>query len=111
MRTVALESARSFPIVGITGPRQSGKTTLAQQCFADKTYINLEDPSERAQVSLDPKSVLHSLGQAGAIFDEVHHVPELLSYLQVRLINGKLMGSLSLLAVITLPYLNRSLSH
>jgi predicted AAA+ superfamily ATPase len=77
------ELARSFPIIGITGPRQSGKTTLAQSYFPNKTYLNLEDPSLRSELKNDPKGALASLSTEGAIFDEIQHMPELLSYLQV----------------------------
>lgn len=84
--------AQGFPIVCITGPRQSGKTTMAQQHFADKPYFNLEDPSQRARLEEDPKAIIQSLGTKGAIFDEVQHVPELLSYLQVEVDKQKIPG-------------------
>lgn len=47
--------ARSFPVITITGPRQSGKTTLARALFADKPYVSLEDPIERAFAEEDPR--------------------------------------------------------
>ena len=73
--------AQSFPIVGITGPRQSGKTTLAQTCFPKKPYISLEDPDQQYKIRKDPRGFLaHYID--GAIFDEIQHIPELLSYLQ-----------------------------
>ncbi len=75
--------AQSFPIICITGPRQSGKTTLIRHCFQDKKYFNLEDPDQRAEIMADPKGILSSVGDRGAIFDEVQHFPDLLSYLQV----------------------------
>lgn len=77
------ELSNSFPIIGITGPRQSGKTTLARHFFPNKTYMNLEDPSLRLQLQSDPKGMLAALSKDGAIFDEIQYVPELLSYLQV----------------------------
>lgn len=84
--------ANSFPIVCITGPRQSGKTTLARQHFSQKKYINLEDPDQREQVIHDPKGTLTSLGKEGAIFDEIQHFPELLSYLQALTDELKIRG-------------------
>lgn len=86
------ELAHSFPIVGITGPRQSGKTTLAQQHFPNKTCFNLEDPSLRARIENDPKGIITSLGEQGAIFDEVQRFPELLSYLQVETDKQQIKG-------------------
>lgn len=72
-----------YPIVTITGPRQSGKTTLARSAFPDKSYANLERPDVRLFAQEDP---LGFLGQFpdGAVLDEVQRVPELLSYLQVQ---------------------------
>lgn len=75
-----------------TGPRQSGKTTLACQHFSQKKYINLEDPDQREQVINDPKGTLTSLGKEGAIFDEIQHFPKLLSYLQALTDELKIRG-------------------
>lgn len=61
--------ADSFPIVAVTGPRQSGKTTLTRAIFADKPYVRLEDPAERAFAQEDPRGFLARFS-AGAIFDE-----------------------------------------
>jgi uncharacterized protein len=84
--------AETFPIVCITGPRQSGKTTLTQQHFPNKPYFNLEDPSQRMQIMNDPKGLITSLGRDGAIFDETQHFPDLLSYLQVESDLQKIKG-------------------
>jgi predicted AAA+ superfamily ATPase len=73
--------ATLFPIVGITGPRQSGKTTLAKSLFSHLPYISLENLDTRLQAENDPRAFLENY-QNGAIFDEVQHVPQLLSYLQ-----------------------------
>lgn len=73
--------AASFPIVAITGPRQSGKTTLSRAIFAGKPYVSLEDPAERAFALEDPKGFLARFSQ-GAIFDEAQRWPDLFSYLQ-----------------------------
>ena len=73
--------ARGFPIVAVTGPRQSGKTTLVRRVFADKPYVSLEDPAERAFALEDPRGFLARFA-AGAIFDEAQRWPELFSWLQ-----------------------------
>ncbi len=71
-----------YPFVTVTGPRQSGKTTLCRSAFPDLEYANLEAPDQRDFAESDPRALLSQLGE-GAIIDEVQHVPELLSYLQV----------------------------
>ena len=73
--------AKTFPIVGVTGPRQSGKTTIVKDLFRDKPYITLEDPDERAFATEDPRGFLKRF-EGGAIFDEVQRCPNLFSYLQ-----------------------------
>nr|CAA6830038.1 MAG: conserved hypothetical protein [uncultured Thiotrichaceae bacterium] len=73
--------ATSFPIITVTGPRQSGKTTLVRDLFSDKPYVTLEDPSERLFAEEDPKGFLARF-EKGAIFDEAQRWPDLFSYLQ-----------------------------
>lgn len=68
-------------MITITGPRQSGKTTLCKSLFPDYHYINLEDVATRQQIKADVKSFLDRYDTV--IIDEVHHYPELLSYVQV----------------------------
>jgi predicted AAA+ superfamily ATPase len=72
--------ARGFPIVAITGPRQSGKTTLARQAFGALPYVNLEDLDTRELALSDPRRFLGRYDD-GAIFDEVQRAPALMSYL------------------------------
>ena len=72
---------RGFPIVTITGPRQSGKTTLAKAIFINKPYVSLEDPDTRLFAREDPRSFLERFSD-GAVFDEIQRCPEILSYLQ-----------------------------
>ncbi|MCY4653213.1 MAG: ATP-binding protein [Dehalococcoidia bacterium] len=73
---------RQYPFVTVTGPRQSGKTTLCRAAFPDLNYVNLEAPDQRDFAESDPRGFLAQLRE-GAIIDEVQHVPSLLSYLQV----------------------------
>ncbi len=73
--------ARGFPVLAITGPRQSGKTTLARAAFPDKPYVSLENPDEREFAERDPKRFLARFPE-GAILDEVQRCPALLSWLQ-----------------------------
>jgi predicted AAA+ superfamily ATPase len=68
-------------VVTVTGPRQSGKTTLCRAVFPDKPYVSLEAPDVRDYARTDPRGFLGD-HRAGAILDEIQRVPELLSYLQ-----------------------------
>jgi predicted AAA+ superfamily ATPase len=76
-----LDCAREYPVVTVFGPRQSGKTTLAQMTFPNKPYRSLEDPDMRRMAGEDPRGFFESIPD-GAIIDEVQRLPELLSYLQ-----------------------------
>jgi len=78
-----LRLAAGFPIVAITGPRQSGKTTLTRMAFPDKEYLSLEDPDIRSLAEQDPRGFLSRLPD-GAILDEVQRAPQLFSYLQTH---------------------------
>ena len=78
------EALRSYPVVTVTGPRQSGKTTLAKSIAPNKPYYNLEQPNTRELIKDDPIGVLNACPD-GAIFDEVQYAPELLSYIQVKI--------------------------
>jgi len=73
--------AEGYPIVAITGPRQSGKTTLARHAFPDKPYASLEDPDLREAAESDPRGFLARFPD-GAILDEAQRCPTLFSYLQ-----------------------------
>jgi hypothetical protein len=69
-------------VVVLTGPRQSGKTTLVRTVFADKPYANLEAPDVRERALADPRGFLNGLPEGG-VLDEVQRAPELLSYIQI----------------------------
>ncbi len=73
--------ARQYPVVTLTGPRQSGKTTLARMVFPGKPYVTLEDPDVRRFALEDPRGFFAGYPD-GAIFDEIQRAPELTSYLQ-----------------------------
>jgi hypothetical protein len=73
--------ARRFPVVTVTGPRQSGKTTLCRATFPRKRYVSLEAVDAREHARDDPRGFLDGL-RDGAILDEVQRAPDLLSYLQ-----------------------------
>ncbi|MDE0538725.1 MAG: DUF4143 domain-containing protein [Rhodospirillales bacterium] len=75
------EAARTWPSITLTGPRQSGKTTLCRALFPQHRYETLEAPDVRAFATEDPRAFLAQFPQ-GAILDEVQRAPELLSYLQ-----------------------------
>ena len=76
-----LQAAKKMPIVAVTGPRQSGKSTLVRQAFPEYTYVNLEKPTDRRFAIEDPNGFLEKYHNK-VIIDEVQYVPELPSYLQ-----------------------------
>ncbi len=76
-----LQAARQFPAVTLTGPRQSGKSTLCEALFPDLAYANLEAPDVRAFATADPRAFLAQFPH-GAIVDEIQRAPNLPSYLQ-----------------------------
>ena len=76
-----LRLAKQYPVVTITGPRQSGKTTLSQAAFPHKRYISLENLDSRRMAVKDPLQFLSDLPD-GAILDEIQRAPDLLSYIQ-----------------------------
>jgi predicted AAA+ superfamily ATPase len=80
--TKASQLLEKFPIIAITGPRQSGKTTFSKQLRPEYSYVNLEDITNREFAKNDPKGFLNTY-KNGAIIDEIQYVPELFSYLQV----------------------------
>ncbi|MCF8296169.1 MAG: ATP-binding protein [Saprospiraceae bacterium] len=78
---IALKLFDLYPILSITGPRQSGKTTLIRNLFKGLKYVSLEDPDVRELAIKDPRGFLSNYSQ-GAIFDEIQQAPDLFSYLQ-----------------------------
>ena len=86
-----LEKAQYYPIVALTGPRQSGKSTLAKALFPNKIYCSLEDIDTRQFALEDPRGFLAQFPD-GAILDEVQHCPNLFSYLQTLVDAQKKQG-------------------
>jgi len=78
---VIISAAKQFPVITITGPRQSGKTTLVRNVFKDKPYINLELPDVSERIQQDPISFFNKY-KDGVIIDEIQRMPELMRYIQ-----------------------------
>ena len=78
-----LRWTKAYPILVVTGPRQSGKTTLVRATYPDLPYVSLEDLDERERATTDPRSFLGRF-PGGGIIDEVQRAPDLFSYLQTR---------------------------
>ncbi len=85
------EVFRSFPVIAIVGPRQSGKTTLCRNFFADRPYVSFENPDHKERFDADPRGFLANYVE-GAIFDEAQQCPELFSYLQEIVDTDSRMG-------------------
>jgi len=75
--------AAGYPVLSVTGPRQSGKTTLVRATFPEKPYVSLEDPDQLESATADPRGFL-GLYPDGAILDEAQRCPFLFSYLQTK---------------------------
>ncbi len=85
------ESCSYYPILSVTGPRQSGKTTLLRNTFPHYIYVNFEEPDTRRFFEEDPQGFL-KLHDRYVIFDEAQRVPELFSYLQVKTDADRVLG-------------------
>ena len=81
LETYLLRDARHYPVLTLTGPRQTGKTTLARATFPSHRYVSLEQVDQRQFAREDPKGFL-ALFPGPVIIDEAQHVPDLLSYIQ-----------------------------
>lgn len=80
-----------FPVVSVTGPRQSGKTTLLRELFPDYRYVSLENPDLQDFALEDPRRFLDTYDQQ-VIFDEVQRVPHLFNYLQGKVDEDRITG-------------------
>jgi uncharacterized protein len=81
---VLCDAAGHFPALALTGPRQSGKSTLLKHCFSDHTVISFDDPLNRARAVEDPR-LLIATNKGRLILDEMQYVPELMSYLKIAI--------------------------
>jgi predicted AAA+ superfamily ATPase len=72
--------SKAFPVIAITGARQTGKTTFLKYFFTGYKYYNLETPSTLAEIEADPKAFVHQ--QSHIIIDEIQRFPALFSYIQ-----------------------------
>ncbi len=77
-----LNISKKFPVISVTGPRQSGKTTLIRKVFSSYDYISLENLDNRNFAKNDPNNFIKQFTEKGIILDEVQRVPEFFSYLQ-----------------------------
>ena len=80
-----------YPVIAITGPRQSGKTTMLKSVFPDYEYVSLENPDNRNFAENDPNGFLNRYSKK-IILDEVQRVPTLFSYIQTRVDESGEMG-------------------
>ena len=83
-----LNAFKFYPVLAITGARQVGKTTLCKHLFPQFRYVNLEDLSTREMIADDMKKFVNGV-QDGIVIDEIHHLPELFSYIQVAVDNNR----------------------
>ncbi len=86
------KAAAKYPVVAVTGPRQSGKTTLCRELFPDYTYVNLERLETRDFAKSDPNGFLARYSEERVILDEVQRVPELFSYIMPLVDERRKMG-------------------
>ena len=86
------DTFRILPVVTLTGPRQSGKTTLCRELFPDLPYVSLEDADMLAEVQADPKAFFNRHPK-GVIIDEAHHFPNVFSYIQVIVDEDRFQGT------------------
>ncbi len=82
-------AAKSFPAVLVTGPRQSGKTTLLKNVFPKADFVTFDDPVMQDYARTDPRGLIDRYGKKPVIFDEIQYVPELFSYLKMAIDNDR----------------------
>ncbi len=90
MQKKLLYLSKKFPVITLTGPRQSGKTTLVKNSFPEKKYVSLEDPDNKAFATDDPRDFLRTY--ENAIIDESQKVPDLFSYIQTKVDEDNIPG-------------------
>jgi len=85
---ILIDIINKMPVITLTGPRQSGKTTLVKQCFSDFTYINLEETDKKEIALTDPR-LFFEIYKGNLIIDEAQNVPDIFSWVQVIVDSGK----------------------
>lgn len=95
-----MDAFRYFSVITVTGPRQSGKTTLCRKLFATLPYYNLEEPSTLAMIQNDPKAFLTKHNE-GMIIDEAQRFPDIFSYLQVLVDEQQIAGEMRRKFIVT----------
>jgi len=91
IETVLMQTADSFKVVTITGPRQAGKTTLAKAAFPSHTFYDMDNHLHRMRFQADPESFFQPRGQR-IIFDEFQNIPSVTNYIKIHADEQKLMG-------------------
>jgi len=81
MESDLLKAVRQFPVVVLTGARQTGKSTLLKRLFSGMQYVTLDDPFTREAARQDPRTFLTQ--SSGMLIDEIQHLPELLPYIKI----------------------------
>ena len=109
MQKTARELWKSYPVLTVTGPRHSGKTTLVRAEFSECEYVNLEAPDVRLEAQSDARGFL-SRHPAPVIFDEIQNVPELVSFIQAE-VDEKGTNSLYVLTGSHQPALQEAVSQ
>ena len=89
--SAVLRMKDKYPVLALTGPRQSGKTTLLQQMFREFRYVSLENPDMLTFATEDPNGFLKEFDQH-VIFDEIQRAPHLFSYIQTTVDQSGIMG-------------------
>lgn len=92
IKPVFMKCASMFPVILLTGPRQSGKTTFVKMVCPDYAYITLDDPIERDFARKDPVGFLERFKTSSLIIEEIQHVPEILSYIKIRIDKNRIPG-------------------
>lgn len=91
MKFKVQELAQKYPVLAITGPRQSGKTTMVKNLFPVKSYVSMENPDNREFANSDPRGFLATYRE-GAVIDEAQKTPQLFSYIQTEVDERQTMG-------------------
>jgi predicted AAA+ superfamily ATPase len=100
-------NASKYPLIMLTGPRQSGKTSLARAAFPDKPYISLDSP-DTLEFAQNDNKVFISQYPEGAVIDDIHRCPELFAYLRDNLGSNSKKGLFILISAIHFDSLNES---